>query len=715
MNAKGGTFNLGTLVLVAAFVAFIGLAYLSFQKPVGPSGTTVPVVTDKDVSQKVSTFDVPRFSSCEAISTTFEESRKSYGGAEILETAIGAVMSMPMAAAPMAKASAERAPDYSTTNIQVAGVDEADIVKTDGKYIYTLSRASSGYDYYGYGQNTSLAIALAYPAKAAKVLSITKLENFSPQEMFLEDDVLLIFGQSYFKTAEVAAPKQKVALFSIVERPYYGGSHTTLQLWDVSDRANPKLKRSLDFEGSYLSSRKIGSYAYFVINTYPRYYTMGKGKKPEEILPTFRERLGSVAPAESEKGSAPIAKCTEVGYLPHIRPESFVTIGSVSMKNFSSKIKKEVVVGSGQNVYASLENLYLAAETYEYYPMPLAAASRIGILPPETSSEKTTIHKFALKNGEIEYASAAKAPGTILNQFSMDEFDNHFRIATTIGHVSRQGGGTTNNIYIFDDKLNRVGKLEDLAPGERIYSARFMGKRGYLVTFKKVDPLFAIDLSNPKNPRVLGKLKIPGYSDYLHPIDDDHLIGVGKETVEAEEGDFAWYQGIKMAVFDVSDVEHPKEMHKVVIGDRGTDSPVLSDHKAFLFDKKKSLLVIPVLVAKLPDDVKERKERAGSEYGEFIFQGAFVFNLTLENGFNLEGKVTHLDDDESFKKSGYYYGSDQHSVKRSLYIGDVLYTISDGKIKANELWSLDEIKSLSLAEENEEPEPSEPGEEPIYG
>ena len=174
----------------------------------------------------------------------------------------------------------------------------------------------------------------------------------------------------------------------------------------------------------------------------------------------------------------------------------------------------------------------------------------------------------------------------------MDEYEQHFRIATTTRQVWDSDKMSSNNVYILDDELDVVGELEDLAPGEKIYSVRFMGKKGYIVTFKKIDPLFVIDLSDHSNPLVLGKLKIPGYSDYLHPYDENHLIGIGKDTVEAADEltesrglDFGWYQGVKMAIFDVTDVENPIELHKVVIGDRGTDSPVLYDHKAFLFDR----------------------------------------------------------------------------------------------------------------------------------
>jgi uncharacterized secreted protein with C-terminal beta-propeller domain len=206
-----------------------------------------------------------------------------------------------------------------------------------------------------------------------------------------------------------------------------------------------------------------------------------------------------------------------------------------------------------------------------------------------------------------------------------------------------------------------------------------------------------IDLSDHENPEVLGKLKIPGYSDYLHPYDENHIIGIGKETVEAEESlkegrglDFAWYQGIKMAIFDVSDVENPIEMHKVIIGDRGTNSEALYDHKAFLFNRERELLVIPITLA----EIKGEKTR-DNQHGDFVFQGAFVYNINLEDGFDLRGRVTHYDDDEVFKKSGFYFRGDA-AIRRSLYIEDVLYTLSNTRLQLNDLDDLDRLKVLEF-------------------
>ena len=256
---------------------------------------------------------------------------------------------------------------------------------------------------------------------------------------------------------------------------------------------------------------------------------------------------------------------------------------------------------------------------------------------------------------------------------------------------------SANHLYILDLDLDIVGSLEDLAPGETIYSARFMGERCYLVTFRQIDPFFVIDLRNPYDPKVLGELKITGYSDYLHPYDENHVIGIGKETVAAEQGDFVWYQGVKISLFDVSDVGNPQEIAKYEIGDRGTDSSVLRDHKALLFDRSRNLLVIPILLAEVDEEKypygDDRKEGA---YGEFVWQGAYVFDISLEEGLNLKGRISHYDGEQQQKDEEYYYFSSGYSVERSLYIGDVLYTISAEKVKMNSLEDLSLINEVVL-------------------
>jgi hypothetical protein len=331
-----------------------------------------------------------------------------------------------------------------------------------------------------------------------------------------------------------------------------------------------------------------------------------------------------------------------------------------------------ILLGASSNLYVSLNNIYLT------FPVWGRDVGDFG---------KSSIHRIHIEGDEIEFVASGEVPGMVLNQFSMDEYDGYFRVATTT-----REGTSRNHIYVLDMALNTTGSLENLAPGETIYSARFMGERGYLVTFKQVDPLFVIDLSDPSYPKELGYLKVTGYSDYLHPYDENHLIGIGKETTDA--GEFAWYQGVKISLFDVSDVSNPREIDKEIIGHRGTDSPVLWDHKAFLFDKSRNLLVMPVSVAEV--DESEYPEGVPSwAYGEPVWQGAYVFHVSPDVGLRLEGRITHIGN-LTEPEQEYYHFYSSLSVQRSLYIGDVLYTISNAKIKMNSLENLDYINEVEL-------------------
>jgi uncharacterized secreted protein with C-terminal beta-propeller domain len=355
---------------------------------------------------------------------------------------------------------------------------------------------------------------------------------------------------------------------------------------------------------------------------------------------------------------------------------------AINTQNDSEEITSETfLMTPAQDLFVSLNNVYI---TYTNYWVGIRGWSD-GATYQET--EKTTIHKITIADGRIEYKSQGEVPGYVLNQFSMDEYQGYFRIATTTGGF--WDGVAQNRIYVLDEDLNIVGRLENLAPGEEIYSARFMGSRAYLVTFKKIDPLFVIDLSDPANPEVLGELEIPGYSDYLHPYDETHIIGVGKDT--ADMGSFAWYQGVKIALFDVSDPENPMEISKYVIGDRGTDSYALYDHRAFLFSRSKNLLVIPVQLAEI--DEEDYPEGVPPDaYGEYVWQGAYVFDISLTDGLVLKGGITHSEG--GFQPEWYWY--DSCFVKRSLYINNVLYTISDNLVKMNDLNDLNEINEVEL-------------------
>ena len=535
---------------------------------------------------------------------------------------------------------APAASDYSPTNIQVAGVDEADIVKTDGEYIYLVS-----------GQK--VIIVKAYPPEQAQVLSEIKLEGIAIG-IFINGDRLVVFEEETPYYDVRLGPTGEFYMPSIA---YYTSPKTYIKVYDVSDRENPRLQRELSADGQYVSSRMIGDYAYIVINE-PVY-------EQDNELNLPRIYFGG---NETEIPATDIYYCDVSDYY-----YMYTTIMAINTQDDNQEPTYEtILLGASSNLYVSLNNIYLT------FPVWGRDVGDFG---------KSSIHRIHIEGDEIEYAASGEVPGMVLNQFSMDEYDGYFRVATTT-----REGTSRNHIYILDMALNITGSLTDLAPGETIYSARFMGERGYLVTFKQVDPLFVIDLKDPYNPEELGYLKVTGYSDYLHPYDENHIIGIGKETTDA--GEFAWYQGVKISLFDVTDVRNPREIDKYVIGHRGTDSPVLWDHKAFLFDKSRNLLVMPILVAEV--DQSEYPEGVPSwAYGEPVWQGAYAFNVSLDQGIQLKGRITHIEDPVDLEQD-YYWSYSPLSVERSLYIDDVLYTISDAKIKMNNLENLDYINEVQL-------------------
>ncbi|MGQ9545662.1 MAG: beta-propeller domain-containing protein [Dehalococcoidia bacterium] len=530
------------------------------------------------------------------------------------------------------------APGYSTTNIQVAGVDEADVVKTDGEYIYLVS-----------GNKT--IIVKAYPPEQAQIVSQIELEGWVAG-LFINADRLVLFEQEmpYYVYYDDVPPIREFYM------PYVSPA-ISIKVYDISDRGNPRLQRELSADGQYVSSRMIGDHVYAVINE-PVY------EQDDELkLPSIRSDGN-----DTEVPATDIYYCDIYDYF-----YMYTTIVAINTRNDSEEPAHEtILLGASSNLYVSVNNIYLTFPVWDRDTM--------------WNFEKTSIHRIHIEGDAIEYVASGEVPGMVLNQFSMDEYEGYFRIATTT-----YGEKTGNHVYILDTNLNVVGSLENLASGEMIYSARFMGDRCYLVTFRQVDPLFVIDLSDPDDPNVLGYLKVTGYSNYLHPYDQNHIIGIGKETTE--EGEFAWYQGVKIALFDVSDVSNPVQISKYEIGHRGSESPVLWDHKAFLLNRSRDLLVIPVLEAKV-DVTKYSEADLVWAYGEPVWQGAYVFTVSPNAGITLKGRITHIENIPEPGQEYYYYSP--FSVERSLYIGDVLYTISQAKIKMNSLENLDYINQVEL-------------------
>jgi inhibitor of cysteine peptidase len=565
--------------------------------------------------------------------------------------------------------------DYSKTNIQVEGVDEADIVKTDGEYIYVVS-----------GGNVT--IVKAYPPEEGRVLSKISLTG-GIAGIFINGDKLAVFETEYgvyplyeggvaydldSSSEEVnkptgddetsssspptngSAPDDETRTSSSSSEPKNGSTPeeptkvpepivyepptTSIKVYDISNRGNPVLKRNFSVDGNYFSSRMIGDYVYVVATQWAVFI------ETDVFLPRVHsDNETDIIPADDIY----YYNFSDSSY-------SFTTIVALNIQNDAQEpTHQTILLGGTSTIYVSQNNIYLTFPNYTWQ---------------ENETMKTTIQRIKINKQAITFAAQGEVPGYILNQFSMDEHNGYFRIATTTNNwrTFAEEATSKNNVYILDMNLNIVGKLEDLAPGEQIYSARFMGDRCYLVTFKQIDPFFVIDIANPTEPKVLGYLKIPGFSGYLHPYDKNHIIGIGKQD-----------NNVKLSLFDVTDVTAPTEIAKYVVDAEYSDSPVLYDHKAFLFDKPKQLLALPVSTNMF--------WLRGGNSG--YWQGAYIFDISLEQGFILEGTITHQNITDQFEYD--------HSVKRILYIDDVLYTISGMKVKMNNLETLAEINEVELS------------------
>ena len=602
------------------------------------------------------------------------------------------------------KASAGGSSHYSTTNVQVEGVDEADIIKTDGDYIYALTHSSG---------KISIAVIKAYPADDMRVVSRLEYDgdDFSPSELYLDGDYLVALGSRWGSIMPVPLPavKPEARIAPDIWPGYRSEPISKAVVYDLKDKANPQKVREVEIDGYTLSSRKVGDILYIVSNkNLPYYQILREEIAPQDVLPVYKD---SVLKDQGQR-----IDFSDIAYFPGCFEPNYLIIAALDLSALEDKqIEIRTYLGAGQNIYASTENLFVALPEYSYpeaeppvlvdparepaqddtMPEPIKEpaqdsgnrtvvetepARRIVPSPAPAPQFLTNIYKFALDRGDVRFVAQGQVPGTVLNQFSMDESGGYFRIATTTEE--------DNNLYILDPQMVRVGSLEKLAPGERIYSARFIGSRAYMVTFRTVDPLFVLDLHDPQNPKVLGQLKIPGYSNYLHPYDENHLIGIGKDAIEVEGT--AYYLGMKIALFDVSDVSHPLEKFKVEIGDRGTESEVLWNHKALLWDQERNLLALPITVASNqgmsvnPYDYWAQRD-SRLLYGVPIFQGAYVYELTPEQGFRFRGGITHhpTSDLKSLYEDGSY--NYQRDVSRILYIEDTLYTFSNSYLRANVL------------------------------
>jgi uncharacterized secreted protein with C-terminal beta-propeller domain len=503
-----------------------------------------------------------------------------------------------------------------------------------------------------------VTIMSAYPADSASVLSTIKLPATQVIGLEIAQDRLMVIDQRYSNA-----------------------TYIDFLLFDTSNLSSPRLMANASIAGTYVGARLAKGCFYAVVQQ-PSYSFDSTGNATG-VMPTFVENGVTVTVPPSS-----------IYYTPNRSQISYYTmVVSVDMSN-GKENTVSVLTGPSSTIYVSASNIYVVYTNYqEWYADDIPGDIFTGGVISSASLQQaanSTIFRASYSGGNVTVEAAGSVPGTVLNQFSLDEYGNYFRVATS--RFATIGGATTvsDDVYVLDMNMSQVAALRNIAPGENIYAVSFVGDMGYVVTYEQVDPLFVISFQNITSPVILSALKVTGYSDYLYPLPGGYLIGVGKDAVPSSTGNFSYYLGLKLSLFRVFDNGTSVQVEKYLIGDRGTDSPVLTDHLAFTYDSADNITVIPVLLAEVSGNQSYGPD-SPPPYGDPLWQGVYVFRVTPQ-GFALLGTVSQY-------PAGQNYGDSPNSslqIDRSVIIGNDLYTVSQGEVMISDLNSFAILGTIQL-------------------
>jgi len=563
----------------------------------------------------------------------------------------------------------------SGTNNQIASVDEADIVKTDGRYVYLAA-------------NGALRIV---EALNPKVVSVTKLAG-DVRELFVEGDRAVVY----------------VASAGAAKRCTYGydcafggdGSTTRIVVLDIADRAAPKAVREIGLSGSLIAARRIGNAVHTVTSD------NDKPGPAFAVRPPDFQMCGTMEPVVRAKfaklkADNEVAIRARSSEFPTMRDQgvekpmcdgvlrtalrdgqAFTSVISFDLTQDRAAPTTATIQSRPGAVFASRDALYFSV----VHQRPRDGASWYGSRYAGLA-EASEVHKFKIGDAPrtTRYVGSGVVPGHVLNQFSMDEWSGYLRIATSRGRVPDPKVESMVSILTEGEggNLARVGAIEHIAPGEDIRAVRFDDDRGYVVTFKKTDPLFVLDLYQPAAPRILGELKIPGFSTYIHRIDPEHLLSIGFDA--DDHGSFAYFDGVILQLFDVKNPTEPRLVHKEKIGSRGSTSEAATNHLAFNYFADQGLLAVPMTICDGGGD-----GRAGS----LAFSGLIVFDVDLEKGFTRLGGVDH---GTKGVDCNTWWSKASSTVKRSVFLDDLVYSVAGDRVKVQRMGHLGEdLADLSL-------------------
>ncbi len=593
-------------------------------------------------------------------------------------------------------ADAPRAQDYTTTNTQVSGVDEADFVKNDDQYIYVAD-------------GNTFKIVRAWPAAQMQVVQSVQVPG-KALKVYVNGNRALVYSRVSEKSCNSDDP------YRYNDDYYPGRSNAKLLLsfFDINDRTHaPTLERTIELPGELLQSRRIGSRVYtvstaFVVFTkewqaqYPTFYRNACGQDydmeafEQDLEQRYQARLAEISElVKNLPLTAAVSKqmnadnsITETGLtscellVPNKRTSNQLFSVLTTNIDAASDVHVTHVLGSASTVYASTQGLYIAGQ---HSPNRDEAYISDWSKKP-WFQEATDIHYFSLPTDTLNpaYQGSGVVPGRLVNQFALDEHDAQLRVATTEGYISR-GKTTSNNLYVLKQEaqsLNVIAAIKGIAEGEDIRSVRYVDNRAYMVTFKKTDPLYTFQFDEQGLPKQTGALKIPGFSTYMHPLDETHLLTIGFDA--EDKGDFAWFSGLSLQIFDVQG-EEAKLLHKESIGTRGSSSDATANHLAFTYYANKKMLAIPAGIC-------EGGDASRGLYGSTLsFNGLLVYDIDIENGFRKIGGVDHRNPGDETPRygCGSWWETPNSTVKRSIFMSsdthDFVYSVSGSTIKANEV------------------------------
>jgi len=545
------------------------------------------------------------------------------------------------------------ADSFSTTNVQEAGVDEPDIVKSDGRTIFAVA-------------GNQLHAVDAHTA-TPKLLSSVDLEPGYRHELLIRNGRALVisnaFGAAAYAERQVASSPA-----------FYGGPATSVVAeFDVRDPAAMKPVERLEIEGRYVSARQTGATARIVVASQPHLpEAAGQREKIKGYVPS----VTLVDERTDQRSERLLVPCAQVRRAPVFAGLDVVSILTVNLDKGLPAVEADAIVTDADTVYASTDSLYVATQRWYDPSRPPN--------DPDAFKPVTTVHRFAAPSRpETSYRASGRVPGYLLNQFSLSEHKDVLRIASTTtpefaarddgtgGEEVRQSESFVTTLAERAGRLETVGRVAGLGRGEQIYAVRFIGDTGYVVTFRQTDPLYTIDLSDPSAPRVLGELKILGYSAYLHPVGEDLVLGIGQDaTAEGRR------KGAQLSLFDVSDLRRPQRLAQRDLGS-SSYSEVENDHRAFLYWGPQRLAVVPFQ----------------SYANDRVASGAQGFRVSRAKGIEEVGAVSHGRDDV---------------VRRSLVLGDRLLTLSERGLGSSRLKDLDGL-DLAVFPRPPQPEPGPDG------